>query len=154
VGIEDKHPALARLDVLVGRWSVQPVVEGVPAGWTEFAWQDGGLFLRQVADADPMPSTAPTAWQQNAPFPTTAMIGLDDADGEFTVLYADARGVHRVYRMTFAEGVWTMWRYAPGFDQRFTGTFSADGDTVHARWELSRDGVNWDTDFELVYTRL
>lgn len=39
----------------------------------------------------------------------TAVIGLDDAD-EVTMLYADARGVHRVYRMTFADGVWRMWR--------------------------------------------
>src|SRR5437016_584265 len=154
MGMSGKHPALARLDALVGRWTVQPAVDGVPAAWTEFAWQDDGLFLRQVADADSMPSTAPRAWQDNAPFPTTAVIGLDDTEDEFTVLYADARGVHRVYRMTFAEGVWTMWRYAPGFDQRFTGTLSPDGDTVQARWEMSEDGVTWNLDFELTYTRV
>jgi hypothetical protein len=35
---------------------------------------------------------------------------LDDATEELTMLYADARGVHR---MTFVDGVWTMWRDPP-----------------------------------------
>jgi hypothetical protein len=100
-----------------------------------------------------MPSNAPKAWQDNAPFPTTAVIGLDDAGEEFTMLYADARGVHRVYRMTFADGVWRVWRDAPGFNQRFTGTVRVDGDTVDGRWEMSKDGVTWNLDFELTYTR-
>lgn len=89
----------------------------------------------------------------DAPFPTTAVIGLDDATDDFTMLYADARGVHRVYRMTFGHGEWRIWRYAPGFNQRFTGTLSADGDTVDARWEMSKDGETWQLDFELTYTR-
>src|SRR2546423_12033504 len=146
MSMNGRHPALARLDALVGRWTVQPKVDGVSPAWTEFSWQDDGLFLRQVADADPMPSTAPDAWRENAPFPTTAVIGLDDAEDEFTMLYADARGVHRVYRMTLVDGDWTIWRYAPGFDQRFTGTFSADGDTIEAHWETSLDGVTWNLD--------
>jgi hypothetical protein len=147
------HPAMARLDPLIGRWTVQPKVEGIGPAWTEFAWQDAGAFLHQFSDADPVPPTAPQAWRDNAPFPVHSVIGLDDTTDEFTVLYADARRVHRVYRMTFADGVWTMWREAPGFNQRFIGTFSADGDTVDARWEMSRDGVTWKVDFELTYVR-
>jgi hypothetical protein len=149
----DKHPALARLDVLVGRWAVQPKVEGLGSAWTEFAWQDGGAYLHQYADVDEIPATAPQAWREHAPFPTTGVIGLDDATDEFTMLYADARGVYRVYRMTLADGAWTMWREAPGFNQRFTGTFSADGDTVEAQWEMSEDGTTWNVDFELTYRR-
>ena len=151
---EGRHPALVRLDVLVGRWTVQPKVEGVGTAWTEFAWQEGGMFLRQHSDADAVPSTAPQAWRDNAPFPTIAVIGLDDAAEEFTMLYADARGVHRVYRMTFADGEWIIWRYAPGFDQRFTGTLSADGNAIEGRWEMSKDGMTWNVDFELTYTRM
>ncbi|GAA4585806.1 hypothetical protein GCM10023194_29540 [Planotetraspora phitsanulokensis] len=150
----DRHPALARLDALVGRWAVQPKVPGLGSAWTEFAWQDDGAFLRQESDIDSMPATAPKVWQENAPFPTLALIGLDDAGEEFTMLYADARGVHRVYRMTFAEGEWRMWRDAPGFNQRFAGTLSPDGDTVEARWEMSTDGVTWSLDFELTYSRV
>jgi len=152
--IGGRHPALARLDALVGRGTVQQKVEGVGTAWTEFAWQDGGAFLRQDSNVDDaMPSTAPQAWRDNAPFPTIAVIGLDGAGEEFTMLYADARGVHRVYRMTFADGVWTMWRDAPGFNQRFTATVSADGDRIEGRWEMSKDGVAWNLDFELIYIR-
>src|SRR5262245_30870187 len=93
----DRHPALDRLDVLVGRWTVQTKVEGAPTASSEFAWQDDGLFLRQTSDAE-LPDDSP--W----PFPVTSVIGLDDASGEFTMLYADARGVHRVYRMTLVDG--------------------------------------------------
>jgi hypothetical protein len=61
--------------------------------------------------------------------------------------------VHRVYQMTFADGDWNIWRAAPGFNQRFIATISADGDTVDGRWEMSEDGVNWHVDFEITYTR-
>ncbi|MFF4807664.1 hypothetical protein ACFY03_05530 [Micromonospora chersina] len=148
-----RHPALARLDVLVGRWSVQPEVEGLGVGWTEFAWVEDGRFLRQFSDAEPVPETAPRAWRENNPLPTTQLIGLDDAGEEFTVLYADARGVHRVYRMTFGDGQWRMWRAAPGFHQRFTGTLREDGAAIDARWERSEDGADWALDFRLAYRR-
>ncbi|WP_214413191.1 hypothetical protein [Sphaerisporangium fuscum] len=149
----DRHPAFERLDVLVGRWAVRPKVPGLGSAWMEFTWQDDGAFLRQESDIDSIPDTAPKAWRENAPFPTIALIGLDDTGEEFTMLYADSRGVHRVYRMTFAQGEWRMWREAPGFNQRFTGTLSPDGDTVEARWEMSEDGVNWTLDFEITYSR-
>ena len=74
------------------------------------------------------------AWHQDYSYWTrtepiahlTCWIGLDDATEEFTMLYTDARGVHRVYKMTFADNVWTIWRDATGFNQRFTGTVSAE----------------------------
>lgn len=122
------------------------------AAWAEFSWHEDGGFLRQYSDVDEIPEDAPQAWRENAPFPTTMLIGLDDSADAFTALYADARGVHRVYRMTFADGLWTMWREAPGFDQRFTGTL--DGDAIDGRWELRRDGQTWNTDFELEYARI
>ncbi|WP_327586605.1 hypothetical protein OHA25_06040 [Nonomuraea sp. NBC_00507] len=150
--MESRHPALSRLDVLVGRWTVH--VPGVGSSWADFAWQDEGAYLRQVSDIDAMPDTAPQAWRDNAPFPTTALIGLDDATEQFTMLYADARGVHRVYQMMLTDGEWRIWRDAPGFNQRFIGTLSPDGATIEARWEQSKDGVNWDLDFELTYSRI
>jgi hypothetical protein len=149
----DRNPALARLDVLIGRWTVRPKVDGLGDAWTEFTWQDNGLFLRQFSDAPPPADTAPEAWQANSPFPVTSLIGLDDATDEFTMLYADGRGVHRAYRMTFADGDWKIWRNAPEFHQRFFGTLSADGNTVDTRWEFSRDGTMWDLDFEMTYLR-
>jgi hypothetical protein len=145
--------ALARLEPLVGRWTVRPDVPGLGSAWAEFTWQDGGAYLRQDSDIEEIPPEAPQEWRANAPFPTTALIGLDDATGEFTMMYADGRGEHRVYRMTFADGVWRIWRAAPGFHQRFTGELSPDGGTIRARWESSEDGTAWATDFTVTYTR-
>ena len=46
-----------------------------------------------------------------------------------------------------------MWRNAPGFSQRFTGTFSDDGDTIDGLWKLSRDETTWDDDLKISFRR-
>jgi hypothetical protein len=61
--------------------------------------------------------------------------------------------------MTFSDGVWTLLRESPDFSpldfsQRFTGTFSDDGDSIIGRWEISRDGSPWERDFDLSYFRV
>ena len=145
-----RHPTLERLDVLIGHWSVRVDVEGLGEAWTEFTWQNDG-FLLKYSDMDAVPETAPQLWRDNVPFPTTELIGLDDAADEFTVLYADGRGVHRVYRMSVVGRKWRMWRYAPGFNQRFIADI--DSDRIDGRWERSADGESWDLDFELAYRR-
>lgn len=151
--MDDRHPALARLDALVGRWTVEPKVDGLGASWTEFAWVEGGKFLRQHSDSDPLPDTAPAAWHENNPLPSTAFIGLDDAGDTFTMLYADRRGVHRAYQMTFDGRVWTTRRAAPGFHQRFAATLSPDGRVIDGETEMSTDGETWRLDFGIRYTR-
>lgn len=146
---------LARLNVLVGRWDVVPVIGGQPltGAWTRFEWQTDGAFLVQHADAE-LPEGTPPEWVANSPYPVVTIIGLDDTDEQFSMLWADARGVFRVYQMTLSEdGDWRIWRDAPGFRQRFTGTFSADRRTVQARWEKSTDGTTWETDFDLTYRK-
>ena len=70
------------------------------------------------------------------------------------MLYYDSRNVRRVYRMSVAGGIWKMWRDAPGFNQRYTGTISDDGKTIGGQWEMSPDGINWEVDFDLSYTKV
>ncbi len=70
------------------------------------------------------------------------------------MLYADGRGVTRVYLSTLVGDTWTIRRAAPGFHQRYTGTFSDDRRTVTGRWEASPDGSTWTTDFDLTYTKV
>jgi hypothetical protein len=69
------------------------------------------------------------------------------------MLYADSRRVSRVYEMTLEDGVWRTWRAAPGFHQRFEGTFSPDGATITAAWEMSEDGTTGTKDFDITYRR-
>jgi hypothetical protein len=56
--------------------------------------------------------------------------------------------------MSFADGVWKLWRVVSGFSQRFTGTFDDSGDTIAGTWEFSGDGSTWEHDFDLTYTRV
>src|ERR1041385_1973919 len=146
--------ALGRLETLVGAWAMQASVGGraMGGGRTTFEWLEGGAFLLQHADAVPDENT-PDAWRANSPFPVTAIIGLDDSAETFSMLYADARGVRRVSAMSLSNRVWKIWRHAPGFFQRFTGTFSDDGATITGRWEGSRDGSNWEPDFDMTYRK-
>ena len=69
------------------------------------------------------------------------------------MLYCDSRGVSRIYAMSLSDRVWKVWREAPGFSQRFTGTFSADGRTIEGRSQLCEDGVHWNDDLQITYRR-
>ncbi|MEV5440593.1 hypothetical protein AB0K80_32010 [Streptomyces sp. NPDC052682] len=146
------HPALRRLDVLVGTWDLWAPGPGLGPVRTAFAWLEGGAFLVQRADVGPG-TALPGDWATHAPFPTASVTGYDDTSGEFTTLYADGRGVARVYRTSLSDGVWRQWRAAPGFHQRFTARLAADGDTIDGRWERSADGTAWAVDFEVTYRR-
>ena len=70
------------------------------------------------------------------------------------MLYADARGVFRIYRMSLDDDSWRLWRAAPDFHQRFTGAFRDDGQTVVGRWESSPDGSAWEPDFDMTYRKV
>ena len=87
-----------------------------------------------------------------------AIVAADPRTGGYTQHYFDSRGVVRLYAMTFTDGVWTLIREAPDFSpldfrQRFTGTFSADGNTITGAWEKTADGGEWEHDFALTYRR-
>ena len=143
------------LDALLGAWTFEITHEGqaVLRGRAEFARVEGGAFLLQHATADLLP-TAPDVWRENSPFPIVTVMGVDDPSGAFTYLYADRRGVRRVYQMTLADQVWKIRGQAgPRFFQRFQGTFSDDGRTIAAYWERSEDGQSWQRDFDIRYTK-
>lgn len=110
-------------------------------GRTTFEWLDGSFFLIQRF----------TAGNPAAPS-GISILGLGEAAETFSQHYYDSRGVHRVYQMALADGVWELWREAPGFWQRYTGVFSADGRTITGGWEQSANGTQWTRDFVLNYT--
>lgn len=140
--------ALERLDALVGEWTLQAGPPGGPP-WPEEAramleWMKGRRFLvqRQTIDVPEFPDGV-------------MVIGAGDEPDRFRQYYFDSRGVHRIYEMTLAGGVWTLWRDSPDpFPQRFTGTFADDGATIAGRWEKAEDGPMWAIDFELTYRKV
>jgi hypothetical protein len=82
------------------------------------------------------------------------IFGMDESGSSLVQHTFDSRGVYRVYQASLENGVWKVWRDAPGFYQRFVGTFSADGSTIDCKWERSDDGTNWFTDFDGTYTKV
>lgn len=148
---------VSALNVLTGNWELVASIAGQPLGLGRFSfdWIEGGAFLRQHGEAGEPLAATPPEWIANSPFPMTAVIGRDDGSGEFSYLHADARGVRRVYRMTFDGETWTM-RGATenGYQQRFTGILDADRRVITAKWESSRDGESWNHDFDETYTKV
>ena len=135
------NPALKQLEALIGEWEVEVPQFPGQRGRAVFEWLEGGAYLRFHANA---PEPAPSA---------TLIISRDEVGEIYTVLHYDSRGVSRVYQMSFGERVWKIWRQAPGFSQRFSGMLSDDGDSIRATWEKSRDGSDWEHDFDLIYTK-
>jgi hypothetical protein len=149
--VTSPSPALAELQPLIGRWTMTitwsekthkliggPKSIEAPA---TFEWSGKGGFVLQVTGGDGKPVAR---W----------MIGRDDTSGEFAVLYADGRGVSRIYQMSFGRGIWNIWREAPGFHQRFSGRLGPDRKTIEGRWEKSEDGTTWEIDFDLNYAKI
>ncbi|WP_345366727.1 hypothetical protein [Actinoallomurus liliacearum] len=149
-----RNPAFKRLEALLGGWRMEAIVDGRSMGFAHarFEWVEDAAFMRQYTYAEPA-EVLDTDWAAHSPMPVTSIIGLDDSRDEFTMLYADARGVFRVYRLNVVDGVWTMYREAPGFNQRFSATFGSDGRTISGAWEASSDALDWCKDFDVSYTR-
>lgn len=139
--------ARERLEALVGEWTLEAGPPGGPPWPGEarvtFEWLDGAPLLVQRWRVD-LPE-APDG---------VAVIGCDGMAAAYYQLYTDDRDVQRVYEMSLGEGVWKLWREGEPFSQRFTGTFSEDGDTIAGRWEIAEDGTTWRTDFDLTFTRV
>jgi hypothetical protein len=138
-----RETALKRLGVFIGEWRL-----GLePGARSVFEWALDGKFLIQRTEIpDPV-------------FPNgLCIVAYDPSKDAYTQHYFDSRGVVRLYAMTFRDGIWTLLRNTPDFtpldfSQRFTGRFSADGNTISGTWETG-DGSNWKKDFELTYARI
>jgi hypothetical protein len=119
------------LERLVGIWEFEPFVEGrsMGRGRARFEWIEGGAFLLQRSHAD---WTDP-GWVENAPVSTQSVMGFDDTTFEVTQLYADDRGVFRIYRGK-VDDEWRLERAAPDFHQRFLGKLRDEGRTIEGRY--------------------
>jgi hypothetical protein len=140
------NPALVPFGVLIGTWRSEGSHPSIPNktlhGRASFEWLERGSFLlmRSEVEEPEVPSSV-------------AILGSDTTVGTNTVLYFDERGVSRSYQTSLSDGVWRIWRDAPEFAQRFTGTLSGDGSVITGVWEMREDGVNWKRDLVQTYTR-
>ena len=141
------NPALQPFSVLIGSWATTGTHGLVPDtilhGRTSFEWLEGGAFLMMRSEID------------DSRFPTgIAILASDDSEGGYYMLTFDERGVSRKYEMTLRDNLWKWWRNAPGFSQRYEGRIVDGGNTIVGKGELSKDGVTWEKDLDLTYTRV
>jgi hypothetical protein len=139
--------SLKQFEILVGDWTMvgtHPAFPSAVHGHSSFEWLREGALLVWHFD-----------WERAGPPSAASVIGHDDTDsvGTCTMLYADERGVARIYQMSLVGGVWKIWRDSPDFSQRMTGTFSEDRNTINVHGELSRDSSHWEQDLDVTYTR-
>jgi hypothetical protein len=135
-----KNEALMELDGLVGEWNLTlsdaSFLESREAevhGSARIEWL-GEAFLVMLSDA----------WD--------LAIGRSDANGQYTALYHDPRGVSRVFEMTFSAGKWELLREDPDFHQRLSAV--VERDRITGRWDASEDaGQTWRKDFDIVFER-
>jgi hypothetical protein len=130
---------------LIGDWEVDATHPALPdtvvRGGATFEWVEGEKFLIY------------RAWAEHPDFPDgISIIGV--TDGRLTMHYFDSRGVFRVYETSFEDGVWRIWRDAPGFNQRSEGPLSDDGNTIEVLFQMSEDGSTWTDDLKATYRRV
>jgi hypothetical protein len=141
------NPALKPFSILIGNWNTMGTHGLLPDtilhGKTSFEWLENGAFLMLRSEInDPrIPSTI-------------AIFGTDDSEGAYYMLTFDERGVSRKYEVSLRDNIWKWWRNAPGFFQRYEGTIVDGGNMIIGKGELSKDGVSWEKDLDLTYTRV
>jgi hypothetical protein len=142
------NPRLHALAALVGEWTTvgaHPMLPGLTLhGRTTFNWLESGAFLlvHMHIDEPEIPDGV-------------AILGTDDAaPNAGAMLYFDVRNVSREYRWAISGNVFTWSRNAPDFAQRMVLTIAADGQSIQAHGEMSRNGQSWEPDLQLTYRRV
>jgi hypothetical protein len=143
---QNEHSEFQGWHRLVGTWATEATHPGLPdtvvSGQAAFEWLEDQRFLIQRSHYDD--PRIPDA---------IAVIGI--IDGKPSMHYFDARGVHRMFAVDINANAWRFWNDAPGFSQRFAGTFSDDANAIKGEVELSRDnGATWAHDLAITYRRI
>lgn len=134
------------LGLLLGTWRVEVEFPGQLdyrplVGSARFRWL--------VKDALMVVSTR----VPGGPPASICVLGTDDTNKEFVMLYSDTRRVAREYWMTLTREKWTLERDAPRFYQRFEGKFTPGRRKIHGTWQKSTNGRRWEHDFKITYIK-
>lgn len=141
------NPLLTAFAFLIGEWQTTGTHPQLPGktfhGLTSFAWAEGGAFLimRSEIDEPEIPSGV-------------ALIGSDDGDHSYVMIYFDERGVSRHYQVTISDDEMIWNRDDPKLAQCMTFTREDGGDRIVCKGRMSEDGGAWKDDLSLTYTRL
>ncbi len=142
-----KNPSLEAYSILIGKWKTRgshPLLPNIILkGQTTFEWLEKGAFLVMRNHID------------HKDFPDgIAIIGSDDSDKEHSMIYFDERKVSRKFTSTIKRKVWKYWRKDKKFSQRFTCEIKDGGKTIISKGKMSQNGMAWEKDLQLVYTKI
>jgi hypothetical protein len=140
------NKALAAFEPFIGTWDTvgsHPEIPTTLHGQTSFEWHESGAFVivrSSVVEDVGVPRGV-------------AIIGSDDKQGTYSMIYYDSRGVSRTMKVSIAENVLVWWRSSPEMSQRYTLTVS--GDMIVSKGEASTDsGATWRRDLDQTFTRV
>lgn len=146
---ENTHPTAAhkRMGALEGRWRTEGKTVATKdspaiaiAGTDTYAWLPGGFFMIHHVDVRMGTDDAKTL----------EVIRYDVATNTYLTTFFDNLGHTGSYRATVNQGVWTF----QGSADRATLTITSDGNTMHAHWERTEDGAQWQDWMFITLTRL
>lgn len=143
-----ENRAIADAAWLIGEWRIE---------LTNAEWLDDGATLVGAMTGSWLAGAAFIVLRtvfESGPPPSVQVIGRNENVEQFETLYADDRGVSRVYATTFGTNEWTLERFDSDFSQRFEGVVDDERQHVRASWLISADGHAWDHDFDLHYSRV
>jgi hypothetical protein len=141
------NPALEPLHVLVGKWKTigtHPYILGTKLhGFADCEWIEGGSFIKMTTTID------------HPEFPDgIALIGSDNKNSKFYMIYFDERTLSRKYDLSIKGSQIKWWRDNLELSQKFTLTIEASGKKMSGKGEMCRDGTKWEKDLDLEYTRV
>jgi hypothetical protein len=156
------EPAPRALEQLVGSWTTEATHPSLPGsvvrGTVAVEWLEGERFLihRSRSEHPAFPDAISILGFAGSDRVGDATGNRPTANGapELTMHYFDSRGVSRVYDTSIDKHAWCISRVAPGFSQRFIGTFADGGDTITGLWRLCEDDIHWSDDLRITYRRV
>lgn len=144
-----KNPALTPLNVLIGKWNVRMFnmswsnPDDVATWQASFEWLDNAFVMWRWEGKNGVPESI-------------SIIGRNEnaTVNTYCLLYYDSRGVSRIYKMIFDNGIWKFWREDSDFFQRFEGKINEEGDVITGEGKNSSDGKKWEHDYFITFTRI
>jgi hypothetical protein len=159
--VTSPDPIVKPFGRLLGSWTTEATHPAMPGtvvhGTADIEWLEGEKFLivRARTDHTDFPDSISIIGntQSDRVDEATGTLAHAPVTPSLQMHYFDSRGVFRQYQVSIDPAAWRYWRDAPGFSQRFTGTFSGDGNTITGRSQLSKVEGRWDEDLAITYRR-
>ena len=146
--MEAADTALERLEALVGRWRTE--------GWTIDPAGGEGDRIEATDTYERLPGGAllhlVDARVGDQKVEGAEIIGFDPQRGNYSTRYFGTDGPAAYEARLREEDGKTVWDMQSDAD-RFTGTFSADGNTITGHWEAVDEDGNWRPWMNITLTR-